>query len=182
MELTDLKSGIFGFKKEDVCEYISELNNVCSQKIENAKNESQDILKELSEKNEKLNIEILNAQTEIDNLKREIEKRDEAILTLKKEASRLKSLADERKQGETAVSDILLEAKQFAFSLREKAKAENEALKAENRKAYEQESKKLQEYSEKINAVKDAIAEILGSTQNKLIDIESEISSLKSSW
>ena len=55
MELKDLKTALFGLNKNDVCEYISQLNYIYEQKEAQKIKEQKDILEELNKKNEELN-------------------------------------------------------------------------------------------------------------------------------
>ena len=55
MELKDLRTALFGFNKNDVCEYISQLNYIYEQKEAQKIKEQKDILEELNKKNEELN-------------------------------------------------------------------------------------------------------------------------------
>ena len=55
MQLKDLKTSLFGFNKNDVCEYISQLNAVYEQKEQQIRQEQREILNELNQKNENLN-------------------------------------------------------------------------------------------------------------------------------
>ena len=54
MELKDLRTALFGFNKNDVCEYISQLNYIYEQKEAQKIKEQKDILEELNKKNEEL--------------------------------------------------------------------------------------------------------------------------------
>ena len=47
MELKDLRTALFGFNKNDVCEYISQLNYIYEQKEAQKIKEQKDILEEL---------------------------------------------------------------------------------------------------------------------------------------
>ena len=55
MELKDLRTSLFGFNKNDVCEYVSQLNYIYEQKEAQKIKEQKDILEELNKKNEELN-------------------------------------------------------------------------------------------------------------------------------
>ncbi len=55
MELKDLRTALFGFNKNDVCEYISQLNYIYEQKEEQKIKEQRAVLEELNRKNEELN-------------------------------------------------------------------------------------------------------------------------------
>ncbi len=55
MELKNLRTALFGFNKNDVCEYIAELNHIYEQKEEQKNKDKREAMKELNRKNEELN-------------------------------------------------------------------------------------------------------------------------------
>lgn len=73
MQLKDLKTSLFGFNKNDVCEYISQLNAEYEQKQEQIKKEQSNTLAELNQKNEELNNTVSSLSQENTELIREKE-------------------------------------------------------------------------------------------------------------
>ena len=55
MELKDLRTALFGFKKSDVCEYISQLNDIYERREAQKSQEQQETMEALNQKNEELN-------------------------------------------------------------------------------------------------------------------------------
>lgn len=55
MQLNDLKTSLFGFNKNDVCEYISQLNTVYEEKEHKIRQEHSETTEVLNRKNEELN-------------------------------------------------------------------------------------------------------------------------------
>lgn len=81
MELKDLRNALFGFNKNDVCEYISQLNCVYEQKEEQKNKEQREVLEELNRKNEELNdyTSRLNQEnTELKRINDELQKKFES--------------------------------------------------------------------------------------------------------
>lgn len=76
MELKDLRTALFGFNKNDVCEYISQLNTIYEQKEEQKTIEQKEILAELNRKNEELSNVAAGLNQENTELKR---KNDELL-------------------------------------------------------------------------------------------------------
>lgn len=76
MELKDLRTALFGFNKNDVCEYISQLNTIYEQKEEQKTIEQKEILSELNRKNEELSNVAAGLNQENTELKR---KNDELL-------------------------------------------------------------------------------------------------------
>lgn len=113
MELKDLKSGMFGFKKNSVYEYISELNRICSANVEEVKQEKLSALADLSKKNEELNNKVVCLESENDSYKKEIFEKTKLIAELTEENEKLKNDMDKRKAVEAEVADILAEARKL---------------------------------------------------------------------
>lgn len=76
MQLKDLRTALFGFNKNDVCTYISELNLIYEQKEQQQQQEQAEMLKELNSKNEELSNNASRLNQETTELKRE---RDELL-------------------------------------------------------------------------------------------------------
>ncbi len=70
MELKDLRNALFGFNKNDVCEYISQLNYIYEQKEEQKIKEQRAVLEELNRKNAELNDYVSRLNQENTELKR----------------------------------------------------------------------------------------------------------------
>lgn len=98
MELKDLKTGLFGFKKSSVCEYISESNREFYGRLEAQKKEEKERREYLSRKNEELNVELVRIQTRNDSILRDCETDKREIEELKREIARLKEKLGERNQ------------------------------------------------------------------------------------
>lgn len=180
MELTSLQKGLFGFKKNSVYEYVSELNRICSEKIDEAKQDKQAALFNLSKKNEELNNQIISLESRIDELDHSIEEKDEIIENLKAQIQSFQNDVDSRKSVENEVSEIIMEARQFASNLKEKAIKENEQLLAKNKQIEDIENLRLVEYSKEISKIKYAINAAIKDSHIKLAKIENDIAALKS--
>ena len=179
MELKDLKVGLFGFKKNDVCEYISELNSTFSERLAEQKKEKEEALGELNKKNEELNTQISWLETEKDSLKRELEEKDKRIAELQGEIEKRKQELLEVQQKNDGVTEILQEARAFADSLRAKAMAEDEAFRQKNRKKYKAEQARIAEYGKRVDKVKGNIMNALRSMKLQMSGISDEITALR---
>ena len=81
MELKDLRNALLGFNKNDVCEYISQLNYVYEQKEEQRNKDQREVLKELNRKNEELNncnSRLNQENTELKRINDELQKKIES--------------------------------------------------------------------------------------------------------
>lgn len=70
MELKDLRTALFGFDKNDVCRYISQLNHVYEQKEAQKCEEQRETMEELAQKNEELHDRASRLNQENTELKR----------------------------------------------------------------------------------------------------------------
>lgn len=179
MELKDLKVGLFGFKKNDVCEYISELNSTFAQRLAEQKKDKEEALEELNKKNEELNTRIARLETEEDSLRRELEEKDRRIAELQGEVEKWKQEVLTVQQKNDGVTEILQEARAFADSLRAKAVAEDEAIRQKNRKKYKAEQARIAEYGKCVDKVKGNIMNALRSMKLQMSGISDEISALR---
>lgn len=179
MELNNMKSGLFGFKKSSVYEYIADLNRVCSQKVEDAKKDRQSTISELNAKNTELREKLMCLEGENDVLKREITEKEALIKKLTEENENYRTDTDKQLALAEEIAAMLAEAKEFARILREKSIRENEAFIEENRRKNELEKARLAEYSRKVSRVKNEISSVLEETETKLSIAEGKISALE---
>lgn len=179
MELIDLRVGFMGFRKNDVCEYISELNSNFSEQLSNQEKESKLSLAHMNEKNEELNSTIVRLETEKDELNRELKKKDESIAQLQSEIERINKQISNEREKHNNIADIFLEAKDFADGLRAKAVAENEAFRQANLKEYNDERERICEFRECVDKVKSTIIEVLHSMEAQTAEINDQISDLQ---
>lgn len=84
MELTDLKTGIFGYSKKDVCQYITEQNDLFSAKLKAAKFSA-------SQEAEKLESEIASLNAKNDALGDENKVLSDKVSSLEQEIAQLKA-------------------------------------------------------------------------------------------
>lgn len=75
MELKDLRNALFGFNKNDVCEYISQLNAIYEQKEQEQNKEQAEALKELNLKNEELS----NAAARLNQENTELQRKNDEL-------------------------------------------------------------------------------------------------------
>ncbi len=179
MELKDIKSGFFGFNKNSVIEYISQLNHLCAENTEKARLEKAEALAELSKTNEKLNNRVSVLESEVDVLKKQLLERESEIERINGENEQLKNDVDKKKAVESEVAEILTEARNFAQSMREKTIRENEVLRLENQRINDAEKQKLTNYRKNIENVKTVIDSILQTAKTELCQAEEKIDALE---
>lgn len=181
MELKDLKTGFFGYKKGRVCRYISELNSTFGEKLTRQKEESGAIIERLGDKNEELNARVMLLESEKDALRHKNEQLEKTVSELSARIDELTGQIRDEKLKCGDISGILLEAKLFADNLRHKAEEENEIFRSENRRLYENEQRRLYEYGKQVSLVKENLLQALRSMDGCLNDMEGKISNLKMS-
>lgn len=98
MQLNDIKTALFGFNKNDVCEYISKLNAVYEEKERQLRQEQRDAVETLNRKNESLNHDMAALSQENTELVRErdaLVKRVESLTgEIEKMASQVEQMRD----------------------------------------------------------------------------------------
>ena len=99
MELKDLRTALFGFNKNDVCEYISQLNYIYEQKEAQKIKEQKDILEELNKKNEELN----DYNSRLNQLENQIEEIRKATVSV------LEEVKEQLNSAEKRISDLRTE-------------------------------------------------------------------------
>ena len=179
MELKDLKTGFFGYKKGRVCRYISELNSTFGEKLTRQKEESGAIIERLGDKNEELNARVMLLESEKDALRHKNEQLEKTVYELSARIGELTGQIRDEKLKCGDISGILLEAKLFADNLRHKSEEENEIFRSENRRLYESEQRRLYEYGKQVALVKENLLQALRSMDGCLNDMEEKISDLK---
>lgn len=144
MDLTNLKSSLFGYSKLAVTNLVSGMESDHNQKI-------QDLQKESVEAQESLRgqIEALRAKYE-----EEIQKLNEKIEELTKERDLL------RRDNDT-IADTLLDAKEYAEDLRNKADQKAKERDEEHLHTLEMQQNKVQEIDTKLHDVLGEISELL---------------------
>ena len=109
MELKDLKIALFGFNKNDVCEYISQLNYIYEQKEKQKIKEQKAILEELNKKNEELNDYNSRLNQENTELKRISDELPKKVELSDRKSSELESQIEEIRKATVSVLEEVKE-------------------------------------------------------------------------
>ena len=109
MELKDFKTALFGFNKNDVCEYISQLNYIYEQKEAQKIKEQKDILEELNKKNEELNDYNSRLNQENTDLKRINDELQKKFELSDKRSSKLENQIEEIRKATVSVLEEVKE-------------------------------------------------------------------------
>lgn len=179
MELKDIKKGLFGYNKNSVIEYVSELNHSCAEKVEEVRREKTEALFGLGKTNKELNDKIVCLEAETDALKKQLAEKEKVIIEFSDEIEQYKNNTEARKMLEKEVADILNDAHEFAKLMREKTIRENETLRLENKKANDAIKEKLAEYRKNVCDIKLFIDSVLKNTRNEFNTAEETIAVLE---
>lgn len=177
MEIRELKSGLFGFRKQSVYEYISQLNRTCSEKVEEARRDKLAALSELSQKNEELNNRVIRLEGENDALRRDRTEKEALISSLNEQIKQLQERTQKSPSDE--IAEIIAEARVFAAGLREKAIIESKAMRVELNRKNDEARLRLATYERSIAEIRAAIDSILENTKERLSETENKISEIE---
>lgn len=170
MELKDLRTAFRGFHRDDVCEYISQINREYEQKAEEIRREEHAKLSGLSAKNEELNLAVERLSRERDQAVREQKQQAESLIRLREEVRAAQEESRQKADERETLSEILLEAKRFAEGMRENARAEAQQMEAESHQKQMRQEQRLAEYANLVDAVQHSLAGALSKMQQLLAE------------
>ena len=175
MELTEVKNGLFGYKKADVVKYISELNELHNAKI-CEKDEEYALLKtntdkEIASLKENINKDREKIKALEDKVLKLTAELNEAILSLNKSQEKYNSLSaetSELRQKSEVIATAIINAEKCAEDLVGKAKSDaGEIIKVAEGKV------KLEK--DKLDKAKDYIRQVREEIRNTFSDIEATL-------
>ncbi len=151
MNLNELKKGFWGYKRESVYEFISNINEEFSQKLIEKDNNNEKHLKELKDRIAELELE---------------------LSVTKKENETYQKM-------QYAVSNSIIEAQNYALEMKNETKKIEMNLRTKADERYESETKKLDEYSVSIENIRKVLKETLSGIDSELQDTLSDIKNIK---
>ncbi|MCD8025789.1 MAG: hypothetical protein LUF33_02360 [Clostridiales bacterium] len=150
MQISDLKQGLFGYKKENVYHYISELNEECSQRIAKTEEEYSKRLKEFEARNALLEEKLASAESQI-------------------EASR---------KNYSAIADSIVDAQHYALQMKSATLNMEEKNRSALCDSFEKGKKTVEDYLSRINSCRLHLKAQLEGIDSSLAEIESEAARL----
>ncbi len=150
MRLEELKQGLWGYKKDAVFQYISQLEDAFSQKM--------------TERDAQVERIIQQDQARIRDLEQENR-------MLKEDLARLK---DRKEQ----ISQAILDARSSAEELRAESLAQEEAARETIRKTLERELAELSVYREKVAALREVIKTAMAGLEQEAEEMERQVEEL----
>lgn len=176
MELTEVKSGLLGYKKADVVRYISELNELHNAQI-SAKSEEYAQLKGQSDKeietlnanNKLLEEKVASLEEAIKNLKAEYEQSVNNYNAMSDEFEALKAETQDLRDKSDIISTAIINAEKCAGQMIDQAKedADDMIRNAEDKVRYEK---------DKLNKAKDYVRQARAELRNTMHEIDSALS------
>ena len=176
MELTEVKSGLLGYKKADVVRYISELNELHNAQI-SAKSEEYAQLKGQSDKeietlnanNKLLEEKVASLEETIKNLKAEYEQSVNNYNAMSDEFEALKAETQDLRDKSDIISTAIINAEKCAGQMIDQAKedADDMIRNAEDKVRYEK---------DKLNKAKDYVRQARAELRNTMHEIDSALS------
>lgn len=171
MELKEMRTALWGFRKQDVCEYIASLSEELNAQLqaEKEKNrqlqadeqENQQTVDQTSADIERLNDEITRLNEELAALRQDNAEKEAAAAHWEKTAAALREENQTLRSEKARIADVLLDAKVFAKELRANAIAENEEFRQKNCQANQEIQEQLALYQNRVEQARKHLAALL---------------------
>ena len=186
MTLTEIKKSLFGYNQQDVCRYVSELNEIHTATQQANEEKLERISGELNEKNNKLiaeneelkseavalNTEISELKAVIESLKTENQELKTAYETLDNEVSDLRSKSD-------VISTAIINAEKCATTLIDDATNRANTMVLEAQDKVSEEVKRLETAKQYISEIKESVSLTMKNIENALTAAENDIANKK---
>ncbi len=178
MELTEIRSTVFGFSKRGVCQYISELNDIHSaeleaQKASNVKAvenyESQ--IKQLNEEKNALTSELSELKEKLSGMGETLAELEEAHKLLKDNYSAMERETEDLRGKSEVISTAIINAEKCATSMINDANVRAQDMIGEAQDKVKEEVKRLE-------TAKAYISEVRISVETALRKIDAELGSI----
>ena len=182
MELSEIKSKMFGYSKKSVCRYISELNTLHEAKLEEQKSKADKRLenyntqiKNLSDNNASLNKEVASLKEEIEMLRLRVAELEDVNTTLSEDYEALNRETEDLRSKSDVISTAIINAEKCASSMINEANNRAKDMIDEAHTKVEDEAKRLETAKQYITEVRGAVEHALKKIEAELGDIESDI-------
>ena len=183
MELSEIKSKMFGYSKKSVCQYISELNTLHDAALEEQKSKADKRLenynsqiKNLSDTNESLSGEVVSLKEEIAGLRLRVAELEGVNTSLSADYEALNKETEDLRAKSDVISTAIINAEKCASGMINDANARARDMIDEAHTKVEDEAKRLETAKQYITEVRGAVEHALKKIEAELSDIESDIS------
>ncbi len=183
MELSEIKSRVFGYSKKSVCQYISELNTLHEAEIEAQKDKSDkraenynSQIKNLSDTNAGLNKELTALKDELESLRARVAELEEINSSITESYDALSKETEDLRNKSDVISTAIINAEKCASSMLSEANTRAQDMIDEAHTKVEDEVKRLETAKKYITEVRGAVEHTLKKIDAELGDIEKDIS------
>ena len=183
MELSEIKSRVFGYSKKSVCQYISELNTLHEAEIEAQKDKSDkraenynSQIKNLSDTNAGLNKELATLKDELETLRTRVAELEEINSSITQSYDALSKETEDLRNKSDVISTAIINAEKCASSMLSEANTRAQGMIDEAHTKVEDEVKRLETAKKYITEVRGAVEHTLKKIDAELGDIEKDIS------
>ena len=187
MELTRIRTGILGYNKSDICQYISEVNELHASELDAVSSEMAAVKEELGSKleaAEKKNLEVQEKNTslseEIDRLTEELKNAVERNNELTERLDALEAESENYREKSAAISTAIINAEKCAGAVLDEANTKAEEMINRAVSKVEVQTKRLSAAKEYIAELRISVADTLRKLDAELADAERSIERKKS--
>lgn len=190
MELTQIKGSMFGYKKADVVQYISELNELHTAEIQNKKSDLDELKKSseaeitaLKEENAELSSKVEKLSEQLNSVVAELNSTLCALDNLKTEHNTLLDETSELRERSEFIATAIIKAEKCAGILVNEARNNAQEMVDNAQKKVEFEKERLVKAKDYVSDIRNQFNElalqinsVLGTTEN---DIEVKINTIE---
>lgn len=175
MELTEIRSSLFGYKKTDVVRYISELNELHTAELDNKsfeykalKDETDAMINILKENGDTQKNSIADLQGQVEAMAAELNKTAAALEEYKNMYETLSVETDELRTKSNAISTAIISAEKCAGTLVDEARQNADNI-------MQQAQAKVDFEKQKLLKAKSCVADIRAQLSNVMMQINSAL-------
>ncbi len=182
MEFTQIKGTIFGYKKVDVVQYISELNELHTAQLQNKKDELEELKKandgeinSLKAQNEELELKVNELKEQLNSVQTELNSTLSALELLKNEHNSLLEETTDLRDKSEFIATAIIKAEKCAGLLVNEARSNATEIVNQAHQKVEAEKQKLEKAKEYVSDIRaqfnnlaTQINTVLGSTEAEL--------------
>lgn len=182
MEFTQIKGTIFGYKKVDVVQYISELNELHTAQLQNKKDELDELKKandveinSLKAQNEELELKVNELKEQLNSVQTELNSTLSALELLKNEHNSLLEETTDLRDKSEFIATAIIKAEKCAGLLVNEARSNATEIVNQAHQKVEAEKQKLEKAKEYVSDIRaqfnnlaTQINTVLGSTEAEL--------------
>lgn len=186
MELTEIRTGIFGYNKGDMCRYISEINEIhaaqldaVSSELETAKNDFDKKIKKLENQNSEEIAKNSALSEEAEKLSKELEARIKINNELMQKIEKLEEESRVYHEKAEVISTAIIKAEKCAGAVIDEANLKADNLISDALSKVEVQTRRMAAAKAYIAELRASLADTLKKLDNELADAERNIENKK---